>query len=118
MVVRLVRLKFAPEHVAEFLAFYAECEPTIRHQEGCLALSLLRETGDPTAFATWSTWESGRDLQRYRRSEFFRGFWPRVKSLLREPADAVSYDALTGDAIPDFHPQPTHGAQLTPLEVE
>ena len=44
MVVRLVRLKFAPEHVAEFLAFYAECEPTIRHQEGCLALSLLRET--------------------------------------------------------------------------
>lgn len=101
MIVRLVRLKFAPEHVDAFLEFYAQSEPTIRHQPGCLALSLVQETADPTAFGTWSTWQSGRDLQAYRRSAFFRGFWPKVKSMLREPADAVSYSVLTGDAIPD-----------------
>lgn len=101
MIVRLVRLKLHPDHVAEFLAFYAQSRETIRHQPGCLNLSLLQETGDPAAFATWSCWESGRDLQRYRRSEFFRGFWPRVKSLLREPADAVSYAHSGGDALPE-----------------
>ena len=103
MIVRLVRLKFAPEHVQTFLDFYARSAEAIRGQEGCLSLSLLQETGDPTAFATWSTWRSGRDLQRYRRSDFFRDFWPVVKALLREPADAVSYDELSGDAIPDAH---------------
>ncbi len=100
MIVRLVRLKFAPEDVQTFLDFYARSEEAIRRQEGCLSLSLLRETGDPAAFATWSTWRSSRDLQRYRRSSFFRDFWPTVKALLREPADAVSYDEISGDAIP------------------
>lgn len=101
MIVRLVRLKFVPEHVQTFLDFYARSEEAIRNQEGCLSLSLLRETGDATAFATWSTWRSSRDLQRYRRSAFFRDFWPAVKSLLREPADAASFDEISGDAIPD-----------------
>ena len=108
MIVRLVRLKFAPENVEEFLEFYARSEPAIRAQEGCLALSLLRETGDPGSFATWSTWQSGRDLQRYRRSEFFRGFWPTVKALLREPAEAASFETLTGDAIPGVNLLATH----------
>ena len=100
MIVRLVRLKFAPEHVEAFLDFYARSEPAIRGQAGCLALSLLRETGDEAAFATWSTWRSGRDLQRYRRSPFFCDFWPAVKAMLREPAEAMSYEILSGDAIP------------------
>ncbi len=99
MIVRLVRLKFKPEHVDTFLEFYERSRETIRHQEGCLALSLLQETGDPTAFATWSTWRSSRDLQLYRRSEFFRGFWPVVKGLLSEPATAVSYTHEHGDAV-------------------
>lgn len=111
MIVRLVRLKFAPEHVEGFLEFFARSEQAIRHQEGCLSLSLLRETGDPAAFATWSTWRSGRDLQRYRRSDFFRSFWPTVKSLLREPAEAVSYDLVSGDAIPDDPLRLAHDAQ-------
>lgn len=99
MIVRLVRLKFPPEHVATFLEFYAQSEPSIRAQPGCLSLALVRETGDPDAFATWSAWRSGRDLQAYRRSDFFRSFWPTVKSLLREPADAVSFEQLSGDPL-------------------
>ncbi|MBP8251891.1 MAG: antibiotic biosynthesis monooxygenase [Herpetosiphon sp.] len=122
MIVRLVRLKFAPEYVEGFLEFYAQSEPQIRNQPGCLSLSLVQETGDPTAFATWSSWESGRDLQAYRRSAFFRSFWPHVKSLLREPADAASFTILSGDAIPNgVYSTPIlleHDAPLTPLEAE
>ncbi len=101
MIVRLVRLKFQPEHVDAFLEFYSQSEPSIRAQPGCLSLALVRETGDPTAFATWSAWRSGRDLQAYRRSEFFRSFWPAVKAKLREPADAVSFEQVSGDALCD-----------------
>ena len=111
MIVRLVRLKFKPEHIEEFLAFYEQSRETIRHQQGCLTLSMLRETNDEAAFCTWSTWRSGRDLQQYRRSEFFRDFWPRVRAMLREPAEAVSYEHLHGDAIMEQSALTAHDAQ-------
>ena len=100
MIVRLVQLKFQSEKIEEFLAFYEQSHQTIRNQPGCLSLSLLHETGDPSAFATWSTWDSGRSLLLYRRSAFFRGFWPQLKAMLREPAFAVTFEHRMGDAVP------------------
>lgn len=99
MIVRLVHLKFRPAEVESFLEFYQRSATTIRAQPGCLALTLVRETGDACAFATWSVWRSGRDLQTYRRSVFFRGFWPEVKAKLREPAEAASFEYVSGDAL-------------------
>ncbi|GIV95804.1 MAG: hypothetical protein KatS3mg057_0461 [Herpetosiphonaceae bacterium] len=94
MIWRLVQLKFQPDRVDEFLAIWQEVHTTIRRQPGCLSLMLLRDTSDPAAFATWSCWTDRRALQIYRRSNFFGEFWPQVKTLLREPAQAVSYEQI------------------------
>ncbi len=93
-VTRLVRIYFQPDKVDEFLAFYQQLRPQIARQPGCISVQLLRQANDPAAFATWSVWESQAALDAYRTSEFFRSFWPQVKTWFRQPAEAVSFDPV------------------------
>ncbi len=102
MLARLVRMRFKPEHVETFLALYAEARPRIQAQPGCLGVQLARETRDPAAFATWSLWEDAAALERYRASEFFTTFWPRVRALFRESPEAVSFEVVESP----FEPRP------------
>ena len=52
MVIRLVRMHFHDEYVEQFLRLYQQAQPMIRSQPGCRSLVLVRQTDDPTAFAT------------------------------------------------------------------
>ena len=94
MLTRLVRMHFQPDCVAEFLAFYEQVRPKIAQQPGCISVQLLRQADDPASFATWSVWESSEALDAYRTSEFFRSFWPQVKTWFRQPAEAISFDPV------------------------
>lgn len=94
MLTRLVRMRFQPSHVDQFLALYATMRPAIVSQPGCLSVQLVRELDDPASFATWSTWESTAALDAYRTSAFFRQYWPQVRALFRQPAEAVSFEAV------------------------
>lgn len=94
MLTRLVRMRFQPDEVEQFLQLYAANHATIKNQPGCLSVQLLREAHDPAAFATWSIWQDAAALEAYRASAFFRAFWPQVKALFRQPAEAVSFEAV------------------------
>jgi quinol monooxygenase YgiN len=94
MLARLVRMYFQPDRVEEFLAFYQQVRPQIARQQGCVSVLLVRQADDPAAFATWSVWESAAALDAYRTSDFFRGFWPQVKTWFRQPAEAISFDLV------------------------
>ncbi len=94
MLIRLVRMRFRSEEVERFLALYDQAYPIIVGQPGCRSVQLVREIDDPAAFATWSVWDDAAALDAYRRSAFFRGFWPEVKALFRAPAQAVSFEEM------------------------
>lgn len=94
MIIRLVRMRFRPDQVERFLALYEQAHPIIAGQPGCRSVLLVRQLDDPAAFATWSVWDDAAALDAYRRSAFFRGFWPDVKALFRAPAEAVSFEAM------------------------
>jgi quinol monooxygenase YgiN len=103
MLARLVRMRFAPEHVEAFLQLYAEARPRITAQPGCLGVQLVRETRDPSSFATWSLWEDAAALEHYRTSPFFTAFWPRVRALFRESPEAVSFEVVESSFNPRMH---------------
>jgi quinol monooxygenase YgiN len=92
MLTRLVRMYIQPERVEDFVLFYEQIRPQIARQPGCVSVQLLRQADDPSAFATWSIWESSAALDAYRSSEVFRSFWPQVKRWFRQPAEAVSFE--------------------------
>lgn len=94
MLARLVRMHFQPDKVDEFLALYAVAYPVISAQPGCFSVQLVRQQDDPSAFATWSLWQDAAALEAYRTSAFFLEFWPQVKALFRQPAQAISFDAV------------------------
>lgn len=94
MLTRLVRMRFQPDRVDAFLALYAVMRPKIVSQPGCRSVQLVREIDDPAAFATWSVWESAAALEAYRTSAFFRQYWPQVRALFRQPAEAVSFELV------------------------
>lgn len=98
MLIRLVRMRFRPENVPAFLALYEHARPIIAAQPGCRSVQLVRETDDPAAFATWSVWDSAVALDAYRTSAFFTNFWPQVKALFRQPAEAVSFESVDDGA--------------------
>ena len=94
MLIRLVRMYFRPDEVERFLTMYEQTRPIIASQPGCRSVQLVRQIDDPAAFATWSIWDDQAALDAYRRSEFFRSFWPEVRALFRAPAEAVSFEQI------------------------
>jgi quinol monooxygenase YgiN len=94
MLARLVRMHFQSDKVDEFLALYAAAYPVISTQPGCYGVQLVRQQDDPNAFATWSLWQDAAALEAYRTSAFFLGFWPQVKVLFRQQAEAISFEVV------------------------
>lgn len=45
-------------------------------------MSLLQDDENPNIVFTYSEWDSEEDLDNYRNSEAFRGYWPKIKGLL------------------------------------
>ncbi len=100
MIVRIVAMKFEPEHADDFRALFEATYPKIRQLPGCTFLQLVTDPEGPADFMTISHWQDAQDLEEYRESELFGEVWPQVKAMLREKPWAKSYPVVAGDGVP------------------
>ena len=90
MIIRIVKMTFAPEHVADFEELFEETKEQIRNFPGCMHLQLLNDVDNPNIFFTYSHWRSKEDLKNYRNSALFADVWPRTKVLFGGKPEAWS----------------------------
>ena len=89
---RVVKMEFETANVPIFLDNFEKIKDRIRTFPGCLYLELWRDKTDPNIFFTHSRWQKEEDLERYRKSELFKGVWATTKPLFRSKAMAWSVD--------------------------
>ena len=90
MIIRIVKMTFAPEHVSTFLDVFESSKERIRGFEGCNHLELLNDINQPNIYFTYSHWDSQEHLNAYRDSELFGDVWPRTKVLFSAKPEAWS----------------------------
>ncbi|QDA59112.1 putative quinol monooxygenase [Hymenobacter jejuensis] len=90
MIIRVVRMTFAPEKTGDFLTLFRSSENKIRQMPGCRYLELWQDADAPHIYCTYSHWDSIADLDAYRRSALFGQVWPATKALFAAPAQAFS----------------------------
>jgi quinol monooxygenase YgiN len=90
MITRIVKLTLTPSRFLEFKELYIEAQKTIRTFEGCHELGLFSDVQQPNVVFTLSKWQSEKDLNHYRYSEFFKGIWTTVKPMFAAKAEAWS----------------------------
>lgn len=92
MLVRIVRMTFAPDTVDDFLARFDASAPQIRASPGCRHLELWRDADAAAVFTTYSLWDDPQALEAYRQSELFAETWAAVKPLFSDRPRAHSYE--------------------------
>ena len=90
MLIRIVRMTFRPEAVAEFEEIFNDSKARIRSFPGCLHLELLRDLDQPAVFCTYSHWDGPEALEAYRHSDLFKTTWAKTKALFAAKAVAFS----------------------------
>jgi len=100
MLVRIVRMSFRENRVADFLDVYDEIATTIRSFSGCRHIELWKDADAPAAYTTYTLWTNNEALQTYRESSLFRETWAKIKPMFESPASAHSYHRVTsGDLL-------------------
>ena len=92
MIIRIVKMTFIEEKVADFQLLFDEHKSLIRAFEGVQKLELLRDKTNPNIFFTYSIWEDESQLLNYRKSALFKKVWGQTKVLFKEKAEAWSVD--------------------------
>ena len=90
MIIRIVKMTFAPEHADTFEAFSRTIYNTIRSTEGCQHLEIYRDIDQPHIFFSYSHWEKPENLENYRKSDYFRQTWATTKQWFAARAEAWS----------------------------
>src|ERR1700679_2633942 len=90
MLFRIVKMKFAPEKVAEFIELFKNTRSKIASFDGCKSLELLNDIEHSNVFFTHSTWESEQHLENYRNSELFKDTWSKTKAMFNGKPQAWS----------------------------
>lgn len=94
MLIRIVRMTFQDDRLADFHAIFDRSKQRIRTFPGNHQLDLLRDPDQPSVRITYSLWESADALEAYRQSELFRTTWAATKVLFAERAVAFSAEKL------------------------
>ena len=92
MIIRIVKMQFDPVQLQTFTELFEERKSTIRNFPGCRHLELWQDSKDLNIFFTYSMWESEKDLEHYRFSEFFKDTWGLTKALFNAPPQAWSVE--------------------------
>lgn len=90
MLLRIVRMEFQPEKLADFLAIFDKSKQLIRNFSGCQYLALHTDAKNPYIRYTYSKWESEAALDVYRNSELFATTWANTKVLFAAKPQAFS----------------------------
>ncbi|MEM7656586.1 MAG: antibiotic biosynthesis monooxygenase family protein [Bacteroidota bacterium] len=102
MIVRIVRMEFRPEAVAEFHAIFEASKSHIRSFPGCTHLELHQDAQFPNVRWTYSHWEAQDRLDAYRQSELFGQVWPQTKALFAAKPQAFSLvlmETVSGESL-------------------
>lgn len=94
MIVRIVRMTFAPNAVDRFRAHFDDVAPRIRAMPGCQHLELWQDVRDPNVCTTYSHWDGEDALDAYRDTDVFREAWAEAKSLFAARPVAHSYKVV------------------------
>jgi quinol monooxygenase YgiN len=94
MLIRIVRMTFQPEKVADFLDIFNQSKDKIRARAGCHRLELLRDLDQPNVYMTYSYWGDVQALNDYRDSELFKTTWAKTKILFSDKPVAYSVERL------------------------
>ena len=94
MIVRIVRMKLAPENVETFKTYFQESYSKIRNFEGCRELALFTDINEAGVVITYSKWDNEAALNLYRDSEVFKSTWAKVKPLFIAKPEAFSMQEL------------------------
>lgn len=90
-ILRMVRMTFRADAVADFVARFPTIQPRVQAAPGCEAVVLLQDADNPCVVSTMSIWASVADLNAYRASALFGEVWPQTKSGFAAPPRAESY---------------------------
>ncbi|MFM7016849.1 MAG: putative quinol monooxygenase [Bacteroidota bacterium] len=94
MILRIVKMKVAPEKVAIFRGYFQESYSKIRNFQGCHELALYTDVNDPGVVITYSKWDHEDALNLYRDSAVFKSTWEKVKPLFIAKPEAFSMAPL------------------------
>lgn len=95
MLVRIVRMTFQTDKVADFHTIFRKSQPVIRSFPGCLHVELLQDASNPHSYSTLSHWENAAALEAYRQSDFFKETWSKTKNLFSDKPLAFSLHPVT-----------------------
>lgn len=91
MIIRLVRMTFAPSRLDEFEQLFAEASPRIRAFPGCEHLELWKTARHDNILTTYSHWRDADALRAYRKSDLFATTWAKTKPLFADRPTAESF---------------------------
>jgi len=94
MLIRIVRMTFAPDKTTEFLEIFRNSKEKIRSFKGCHHVELLQDINRPNVYSTYSLWESEEHLNNYRDSLLFGQVWKATKALFSDKPQAWSNVAV------------------------
>lgn len=94
MFVRIVKMRFQEDKIADFLANFNEVKEKIRSFEGNQFLELYQDKNDPRLFFTYSYWQTEENLENYRNSVLFNEVWSYTKKLFSDKPEAWSVDKV------------------------
>lgn len=104
MLVRIVKMTFAPDRIEDFRNSFDQIKNSIIEFDGCQLVELNQDRANPCIFFTYSYWTSEDHLNRYRNSEFFKKVWPHTKDMFSERAEAWSVDKIVSLPHPSKDP--------------
>lgn len=90
MLIRIVRMTFKEEKVADFLHIFQASQPLISQFEGCVDVKLFRDHNYPNVYYTKSLWIGHDALEKYRNSVLFESTWAKTKILFDDRPQAYS----------------------------
>lgn len=94
MIIRIVKLKFQKDKVADFLNLFDNVVTKVNAYPGCQQMHMVRDLNDETLFFTYSVWENTTALENYKNSPLFQTIWPQIKPWFSEKAEAWSTEKV------------------------
>jgi quinol monooxygenase YgiN len=90
MIIRIVKLSFQEDKLADFLAHFENVKREVASFPGCHGMRLLQDLKNPNQVMTYSEWESEEALEKYRVSALFQSIWPTIKPWFSSKPEAWS----------------------------
>ncbi len=94
MIQRVVKLFMYPDHQDAFLDIYKKHISYMANLPEVISLELFEVKNEPGKFMTISTWTSEEGLEKYRKSQYFKDIWAKIKPWFSDKPEAWTLDKI------------------------